>query len=423
MANPYDSIANQVARVRNNFGTNPTSTARVVAPQAALPSGPLTANAGYSTAGSALEREAALNAGKTLAPKLGIRGAASVLGRGVGAVSRVASGPAMIPAYSAYKAVEAAQKAKEIGLGIGGDYGSFSDESLNRSHDINPTGAIDTRNMAPEKLSTGWAKSTRPEVITQTPALAPAPMVEEVKGDLAPWDNRVEAQDYGRGITEIIGGYNQKGRSFTNLIPAGASKVGIHEMTRRFQEEPQGVSGALSGVPSGNVGGEAVGGPMSYAESLGAVTDGAIPTSLAGFAVANSMASKNARVNNENLKFEQGQQGLGLDQELKQAQIRGALADAGLKEKSTESMLNKQDQMKQNKIMSLWGQLDKATDPQAKAELAQLIEILQAEQTPEYVEPRQGKEAIRHWLKPNEPEVTEVKGGWKAKQSALPVLK
>lgn len=73
----------------------------------------------------------------------------------------------------------------------------------------------------------------------------------------APTAGNVEdprAENYGRGITEVFNAPGQQGRSFTNLIPAGAPVTGINEMTQRFREQPQGAvsdSGAVLTNTSG----------------------------------------------------------------------------------------------------------------------------------------------------------------------------
>lgn len=122
--------------------------------------------------------------------------------------------------------------------------------------ELNPNGAGVLVNALP-RLATAAAEApqnfraavtnqpTYPEARPYTPDMsltprtttAPQPTmrVPANPGELQPM-----AVDYGRGITEIVGAPGQQGRSFTNLIPAGAPATGITEMTRRFRNDPQG---------------------------------------------------------------------------------------------------------------------------------------------------------------------------------------
>lgn len=135
---------------------------------------PRSTGTGYNVAGTALERESAL-AGEKVAGRLGFRAAvksgAGALGRGLG---MALSAPVQVPTtLIGGTALAANAEAQRLGLGEGGDYASFSDASMGRSQQINPTGVVDVRNIAPEKIQTGWAVSTEIPAVTNLQSFRP----------------------------------------------------------------------------------------------------------------------------------------------------------------------------------------------------------------------------------------------------------
>lgn len=197
----------------------------------------------FAAADSALGREAAL-AGERTAGRVGFRSAAGAAGRGLGVLL---SAPIQVPAMAIGATAAAANdEAQRIGLGKGGDYMSDSPASLERSQRFNPTGAVDVRNMAAEKLRAPMV-SGEPIPPGMVAAQMPGPPAPGSATPIAPAPTAVNFEDphagnYGRGITEIVNAPGQEGRYFTNRIAPGASAADITAATGRFRGEEQRVT-------------------------------------------------------------------------------------------------------------------------------------------------------------------------------------
>lgn len=126
------------------------------------------------------------------------------------------------------------------------------------SHAV-PGGGIEDYAAKPSFAAT--LRQTSPALtLTQTNIEAPSLVQRPVGGwpgedtlqtvPANPGELRSMAVDYGRGITELVGTPVQRGRSFTNLIPAGAPSAAINEAVNRFRTGPQGVLGGTETSPA-----------------------------------------------------------------------------------------------------------------------------------------------------------------------------
>lgn len=106
--------------------------------------------------------------------------------------------------------------------------GGWSGETM-PAHALGSPVPQNTAPVTVQRPAGGWRGEAMPQTVPANP------------GEVRPM-----AVDYGRGITELVGTPGQQGRSFTNLIPAGAPSTGITEMVNGFRTAPQGVQGAAA---------------------------------------------------------------------------------------------------------------------------------------------------------------------------------